>query len=85
MWVGWAPEGTRSYADHWKSGFYQIALAADVLVGFGYIDYGTRTCGIDTYVRFTGDEERDLSVIRAFYATKQGLRRRNEGPIRFRH
>lgn len=85
MWVGWAPEGTRSYVDHWKSGFYQIALAADVPVGFGYIDYATRTCGIDTYVRFTGDEERDLDTIRSFYATKHGLRRRNEGPIRFRH
>ena len=27
-----APEGTRSKTDHWKSGFYRIALGADVPV-----------------------------------------------------
>lgn len=84
IWVGIAPEGTRSYTDYLKSGFYRLALAADVPVGFGYIDYGTRTCGIDTYVRFTGDTERDLQVMRAFYAGKRGRRPSLAGPLRFR-
>ncbi len=62
MWLAITPEGTRSHTDHLKSGFYQLALAADVPVAFGYIDYRTRTVAIDKYVRFTGDPERDMEL-----------------------
>ncbi len=84
MWVAITPEGTRSHTDHFKSGFYQLALAANVPVALAYIDYATRTVGMDTYVRFTGDEERDLDVIRRFYSTKRGCRPELAGEIRFR-
>jgi 1-acyl-sn-glycerol-3-phosphate acyltransferase len=84
MWVAITPEGTRSHTDHFKSGFYQLALAADVPVALAYIDYATRTVGMDTYVRFTGDEERDLDVIRKFYSTKRGHRPELAGDIRFK-
>jgi 1-acyl-sn-glycerol-3-phosphate acyltransferase len=84
MWVAITPEGTRSHTDHFKSGFYQLALAADVPVALAYIDYATRTVGMDTYVRFTGDEERDLDVIRRFYASKRGHRPELAGEIRFK-
>jgi 1-acyl-sn-glycerol-3-phosphate acyltransferase len=84
MWVAITPEGTRSHTDHFKSGFYQLALAADVTVALAYIDYATRTVGMDTYVRFTGDEERDLDVIRKFYSTKRGHRPELAGDIRFK-
>ena len=39
------PEGTRSKTDHWKSGFYRLALAAKVPVGLGFIDYGHKQVG----------------------------------------
>jgi 1-acyl-sn-glycerol-3-phosphate acyltransferase len=84
MWVAITPEGTRSYTDHFKSGFYQLALAADVPVALAYIDYGSRTVGMDTYVRFTGDEQRDLDVIRKFYSTKRGCKPELAGDIRFK-
>jgi 1-acyl-sn-glycerol-3-phosphate acyltransferase len=84
MWLAITPEGTRSRTDHLKSGFYQLALAADVPLAFGYIDYGTRTVGIDTYVRCTGDRERDLDVMRAFYADKRGRRQELAGDIRLK-
>lgn len=84
MWVAITPEGTRSHTDHFKSGFYQLALAANVPVALAYIDYATRTVGMDTYVRFTGDEERDLDVIRGFYSTKRGCKPELAGEIRFR-
>jgi 1-acyl-sn-glycerol-3-phosphate acyltransferase len=84
MWVAIAPEGTRSHTDHLKSGFYQLALAAGVPVGLGYIDYGTRTVAIDTYVRFTGDRERDMGVLRDFYADKRGRRPEHQGELRLR-
>jgi 1-acyl-sn-glycerol-3-phosphate acyltransferase len=84
MWIAIEPEGTRSYTDHLKSGFYQLALAADIPVGLGYIDYAERKVAIDTYVRFTGDRERDLDTLRSFYAAKRGLIQANVGKIRFR-
>lgn len=84
MWVAIAPEGTRSYADHLKSGFYQLALGADVPIGLGYIDYGTRTVGIETYVRMTGDKERDMERLREFYADKTGRRPEAAGNLRLR-
>ncbi len=84
LWIAVAPEGTRAYAEYLKSGFYQLALAADVPVGLGYIDYGKRVVGIDHYVRMTGDEERDLQVLRDFYVTIQPRKPANVGGLRFR-
>ena len=84
MWIGLAPEGTRSHTDHWKSGFYQIALAAKVSCGLGFIDYPTKTLGITAYIQFTGDVEEDLAKIRAFYADKRGLRPGQASDIQLR-
>jgi len=84
IWVAITPEGTRSRTDHLKSGFYQLALAADVPVAFAYIDYGTRTAGMDTYVRMTGDREADMATIRDFYAARRGRRQELAGDIRLR-
>lgn len=84
LWIAVAPEGTRSYTDHLKSGFYQIALAADVPIGLAYIDYDRRQVGIDTYVRMTGDVARDLETLRAFYADKRARVPAAVGAIRFR-
>ena len=84
MWLGLAPEGTRAYTDHWKSGFYRIALAGGLTVGLGYLDYATRTVGIDTYLRLTGDPAQDFARIRAAYAGKRGRRPENASDIRLR-
>ena len=85
IWVAIAPEGTRSHTDHLKSGFYQVAVAADVPVALAYIDYGTKTLGIDTFVRMTGDREADMATLRAFYADKRGHRPELAGELRLRH
>ena len=84
LWLAITPEGTRSHRPHLKSGFYRIALAADVPCGLGFIDYASRTVGVDTWVRFTGDEARDLETLREFYAGKQGRHPANAGTIAFR-
>jgi 1-acyl-sn-glycerol-3-phosphate acyltransferase len=77
------PEGTRSYAPYWKSGFYRLALAAGVPLGLAFIDYAHREVGIGAWLTLSGDEERDLDGIRAFYAGRHGRHREQEGPIRF--
>jgi 1-acyl-sn-glycerol-3-phosphate acyltransferase len=84
FWVVVAPEGTRSHTDHLKSGFYQLALAANVPIGLGYFDYGQRRVGIDVYVRMTGDEARDLETLRSYYADKRARVPAQAGTIRFR-
>jgi len=84
MWVAVAPEGTRSHSDHLKSGFYHLALAANVPVGLGCIDYGRKRVSIDTYVRFSGDVEQDLEILRRYYAPKRGRFPANASDIRFR-
>ena len=85
IWVAIAPEGTRSHTDHLKSGFYQVSVAADVPVALAYIDYGTRTLGIDTFVRMTGDREADMATLRRFYAGKRGRRPELAGELRLRN
>jgi len=84
MWLALAPEGTRKHTDHLKSGFYQIALGADLPCGLGFIDYGTRTLGIQRFIRFSGNVEEDLAMLREFYADKTGRIPAGASELRFR-
>lgn len=68
------PKGTRSAREFWKSGFYRIALGADVPIQFGFIDRATRTFGWGPTYRLTGDVRADMDVIRGFYADMVGVR-----------
>jgi 1-acyl-sn-glycerol-3-phosphate acyltransferase len=66
------PSGTRSFRDHWKSGFYWIAYEAQVPVVCGYLDYARkRACLGFTFVP-TGDVKADMDKVRAFYADVKG-------------
>jgi len=76
-----APEGTRRRADHWRSGFYRIALAADVPIVFSFVDFGTRTAGLGPTLYPTGDISADMEIIKEFYSPVQGKNKRNQGPI----
>jgi len=78
------PEGTRKRTDHWKSGFYHIARAADVPVVLGYLDYERRAGGLGPTLTVTGDVEADLGVMRAFYARITPLFPHEAGEIRFK-
>ena len=79
-----APEGTRKFADHWKSGFYYIALEAKLPVALAFLDAPSRTIGMGPLVYLTGDKEKDLATIRAFYADKRGFRPEQAGTIALR-
>ena len=68
------PKGTRSPRDFWKSGFYRIAMQADVPIQLGFVDRATHTFGWGPSYRLTGDVRADMDVIRAFYADKVGAR-----------
>jgi len=78
-----APEGTRKHTAHWKSGFYRIAVAAQVPLGLGFLDWGRKQLGIGEWIVLSGDRDADLERIRAFYADKRGCRPVHAGTIRF--
>lgn len=71
------PEGTRKKVERWKTGFYHIAVGAGVPILMGYVDAATKQAGLADFFHPTGDLEADMAAIRAFYATKRGLRPEN--------
>jgi 1-acyl-sn-glycerol-3-phosphate acyltransferase len=68
-------EGTRSKSEYWKSGFYRIAVQAEVPIVFGYVDRVRGTGGFPCAFAPSGDINADMEQIRAFYAGMEGLRR----------
>jgi len=65
-------EGTRKYVKKWKTGFYHIAKGAEVPIALGYLDYKTKTAGVETLVDITGIMEDDFMKIQNFYKNISG-------------
>ena len=72
MYLVVAPSGTRSKRDHWKSGFYHIAKAANVPILLAFLDYERKEGGLGPLVYASDDVAHDMNQIRAFYADKRG-------------
>jgi len=66
------PEGTRSATRYWKTGFYYIAVQAQVPIVMAYMDYSTKRAGLGPLFHPTGNIEKDMLVIKAFYAPFKG-------------
>lgn len=86
LWLVIPPEGTRSRAEHWKSGFYHIAHGADVPVVPGYLDYKRKRIGLGDPIRMTGDVGADMDRLRRFYTEVAPTAHRPDdfGPIRLK-
>ncbi|MCG8529164.1 MAG: lysophospholipid acyltransferase family protein, partial [Desulfovibrionales bacterium] len=67
-----APSGTRSRVKKWKTGFYHIAHQAQVPIVCGFVDYEKKIVGIGPSFHTTGNIEKDMAQIQAFYADKKG-------------
>jgi len=63
------PEGTRSYVDFWKTGFYTIAKKANVPIVLGFIDYKKKESGVGPIIYPSDDMEKDFKKIMEFYRT----------------
>jgi 1-acyl-sn-glycerol-3-phosphate acyltransferase len=66
------PEGTRSNTRYWKTGFYYIAVTAQVPIVMAYMDYAQKRVGLGPVFQPTGDIEADMRAIKAFYAPFKG-------------
>jgi len=78
------PEGTRTKGDYWKSGFYHIALGAEVPIVSGVMDWGKKESGLADMFRPTGHVQTDMDHLRAVYASATGLHPERYTPCRLR-
>lgn len=78
------PEGTRSRRDYWKSGFYYIALQANVPIVPVAFDYRLKEVGLGEPMTLSGDRDTDADVFRRFYRGVTPRCPEKFGPVRFR-
>lgn len=69
-----SPEGTRKHTAHWKTGFYRIAVAAEVPVAPVAFDWSTRTIALLPPFRVTGDQAADIAHLRGLYRREMARR-----------
>jgi 1-acyl-sn-glycerol-3-phosphate acyltransferase len=66
------PEGTRGSVTKWKTGFYHIALGAEVPIVMVYCDYAKKETGFGPTIYPTGEIESQLPEMQAFYQNVSG-------------
>lgn len=81
LWIGLSPEGTRKRTHGWKSGFYQLALQAEVPLGFLILDYGQKTISLNTFMHLSGDLEADYQRFAQIYEGVKGFHPAQGSPI----
>jgi 1-acyl-sn-glycerol-3-phosphate acyltransferase len=82
MWLALAPEGTRSRAGGWRSGFYRVAHEAGVPVGLVVLDFAHRRIGVDSFWRVSGRMKDDCAVFARRLADCRGCRPQLAAPVR---
>jgi 1-acyl-sn-glycerol-3-phosphate acyltransferase len=82
LWIALSPEGTRKLTDGWRSGFYQLALGADVPLCMLRIDYGSKVAKVNDFMRLTGDVQADYAHIAQVYEGVRGFHAEQAALIR---
>ena len=67
-----SPEGTRGYVEKWKTGFYHIAIKANVPLVFGRLDYGKKVLEFSKAFYPTGDFSKDFIEIINYFKEAKG-------------
>lgn len=67
------PEGSRGKRKQWKTGFYHIAVKANVPIALGYLDFDVKEGIVDKIFYPTGDMDKDMRDIMDFYKDKTHL------------
>jgi 1-acyl-sn-glycerol-3-phosphate acyltransferase len=79
MFLGVAPEGTRSRVDRWKTGFHRIAVTAGVPIVPVCLDYSRRVVRIFPAMVPTADAEADIAALQQLYRADMGHHPANYG------
>lgn len=72
--IALSPEGTRSRVDRLKTGFYHIAISADVPIVMAALDYKNRQVIWSEPMRTTDDQSADFNTILNFFRPIEGKR-----------
>jgi len=67
------PEGSRGKRKQWKTGFYHIAVKANVPIALGYLDFDVKEGIVEKIFYPTGDMDKDMREIMDFYKDKTHL------------
>ncbi|MGY0800048.1 1-acyl-sn-glycerol-3-phosphate acyltransferase [Lysobacter sp. A286] len=67
FWIGLAPEGTRKPVEHWRTGFWKIAHAAQVPVLPVYFHYPDKVLVVAAPISLSDDMSADIARIRQWY------------------
>jgi len=66
------PEGTRSQAPKWKTGFYHVAQGCELPIFLAKVDYLSKEAGVFHTFSLTENKENDIKAIQASYESVQG-------------
>ena len=72
IWFAIAPEGTRTWVERWKPGFWHIARNAGVPVVPAYFDYANKVIGIGLPFELSDDMHADIARIQRWYKPFKG-------------
>lgn len=81
LYLALAPEGTRRWRPHWRSGFHRIATAAHVPIVLAFIDYRRKRAGIGPLIPADTPLADAMTQIEAFYADCVAAIPANKGPV----
>jgi 1-acyl-sn-glycerol-3-phosphate acyltransferase len=81
LWLGLAPEGTRSLTPGWRSGFYQLALGAQVPLALVKLDWAKRRFSVVDFYDLTGQVEQDYAHMAQVFEGVKGFHEDQMGPI----
>jgi 1-acyl-sn-glycerol-3-phosphate acyltransferase len=84
MWLALSPEGTRRFSDGLRSGFYHVAVQAQVPLGLAGLDFVRRQVALLDFVHLTGQPQADLAAIAARLGHHRGRRPEWAAPIRLK-
>ena len=82
MWLVVAPEGTRSLGPGWRSGFYRVAVGAEVPLALAHLDFGRRRVGVHSCIGLSGDPDLDFAEIERRLGSARGCRPEKAAPIK---
>jgi 1-acyl-sn-glycerol-3-phosphate acyltransferase len=84
MWLALAPEGTRRLSDGLRSGFYHVAVQAQVPLGLVGFDFARRQVVLVDFLHLCGEPQADLAAIAARLGHHRGRRPEWAAPIRLK-
>jgi 1-acyl-sn-glycerol-3-phosphate acyltransferase len=81
LWLVVAPEGTRRFTPGWRSGYYQVALGAQVPLALVKFDWGRKQIVFTDFIALTGREDEDYAEMARIYGDAQGYHPQQASPI----